>query len=190
MFIRTLLRAAAAATTATIMAATCACDNADFDYSGERCYFIFDNSKHQDATLQSALNPMAPGIFCRIYEGQEGGSLFFYFKNNHGLDSKKKANAEDIRRTRQIGVYNKSGIIVGYAPDGMLYAFDCQCPNCYYDTAMANYKLTVNTAGIATCNSCKREYDLNNNGLCANGRKLIKYRASCSGPLGVLSVVN
>ena len=46
-----------------------ACTDADFEYASERCTFFFNNGVYQDATLQSALNPMSPGVFCNIYEG-------------------------------------------------------------------------------------------------------------------------
>lgn len=171
-----------------------ACSKDSFDFSSLRAYFVFDNATHQDATLQSALNPMSPGVFCRVSEGIEGKSTYFYFESNQGLSSKQKANADDMRRTRVIGIYNKTGVIVGYgnlSSPAVFYAYDSQCPNCYGETNMANYKLTMNSKGIATCPKCKRQYDLNNNGITADGgKKLIKYRASTTGPLGVLSINN
>lgn len=173
---------------------TTACDKAEFDFANEHAYFVFDNSIHQDATLQSALNPVSPGVFCRIYEQTEGSTLFFYFESNQGgTPTRQKANADDLRRTRVIGVYNKTGIIVGYSNQAIeptLYAFDSQCPNCYRETGMAQYKLYIQSSGIAYCPKCKRQYDLNNNGITNEGKKLMKYKVNCTGPLGVLSVNN
>lgn len=169
------------------------CSSDSFDFSSMRAYFVFDNSVHQDATLQSALNPMSPGVFCRVSEGSEGGSTYFYFESNQGLSSKQKANADDMRRTRALGIYNKTGIIVGYgnlSSPAVLYVYDSQCPNCYAETNMVDYKLALTSRGMAVCAKCKREYDLNNNGLTSNGKKLIKYRATATGPLGILSVNN
>lgn len=171
------------------------CSKDSFDFSSIHAYFVFDNSIHQDATLQSALNPMSPGVFCRISEGIEAGSTYFYFESNQGGSTKQKANADDMRRTRVIGIYNKTGVIVGYgnlSSPAVLYAYDSQCPNCYGETNMAGYKLGINAKGLATCARCKREYDLNNNGIVINsdGKKLIKYRASATGPLGILSINN
>lgn len=166
-----------------------ACSEAKFDYSPQKVYFIFNNAVHQDATLQSALNPMSPGVFCRIYEGMD----YFYFESNQGLTSRKKASAEDKYRTCIIGVYNKTGIIVGYgnlSSPAPLYAYDSQCPNCYAEKGTPSFKLSIDSKGIATCPTCKRTYDLNNNGITDNGDKLMKYRATCTGPLGLLSVVN
>lgn len=170
-----------------------ACSEAKFDYSSQKVRFSFNNAVYQDATLQSALNPMSPGVFCRIYEGMEGISRYFYFESNQGLTSRKKATAEDTRRTCIIGVYNKTGIIVGYgnlSSPAPLYAYDSQCPNCYAEKGTPSFKLSLDPKGIATCPTCKRTYDLNNNGITANGDKLMKYRASCTDPLGLLSVVN
>lgn len=169
------------------------CSKADYEYASERAYFIFDNSIHQDKTLQTATNNMSPGVFCRIWEGSEEGSVFFYFANNQGLTSKQKAYAEEIRRTRVIGVYNKSGVIVGYGnltSPAELYVYDSQCPNCYNSTNMANYRLTLTSDGHAVCPNCKRKYDLNSRGITTDGKKLMRYRATCSGPLGTLVVNN
>ena len=176
-----------------LLLALVSCSKDAFDFSNNRVYFVFDNSIHQDATLQSALNPMSPGVFCRISESSEGATVYFDFESNQGLTSRQKATADDLRRTRILGVYNKTGIIVGYgnlSSPATLYAYDSQCPNCYAETNMANYRLSINSKGMAVCSKCSRQYDLNNNGLCANGKKLMKYRATATGPLGVLSVNN
>ena len=106
-----------------VMFLVSSCSNTDFDYSSLHAYFVFDNSQHQDATLQSALNPLSPGIFCRISEGQEGTVTYFYFESNEGITTKQKANADDMRRTRAIGLYNKTGIIVGTAISRRLPVF-------------------------------------------------------------------
>ena len=151
-----------------------ACTDADFEYASERCTFFFNNGVYQDATLQSALNPMSPGVFCNIYEGTESAG-------------------EDARRTFTLGLYNKSGIIVGFSnlsSPATLYIYDSQCPNCYYETQTMSHRLTMDTRGFATCPTCKRQYDLNNRGITSNGKKLLRYRGSTTGPLGVLSVSN
>lgn len=174
-----------------------ACSDVEDEFSSDhQCYFVFDNSVHLDATLMSALNSMSPGIFCQITEGAKGNSIYFFFKSNQGLESEKKANAIDLKRTRKLGIYNPSGVIVGYGNlnnPATLYAFDSQCTNCYESTHMPKYTLTMSNNGIATCASCKRTYDLNNGGIIRSGKegkKLIRYRASSTGPQGVLSVTN
>lgn len=177
-----------------LLVALSSCSKDSFDFSSYHAFFFFDNSTHQDATLQSALNPMSPGVFCRITEETEGKTVYFRFESNQGLSSRQKADAQDMQRSRIIGLYNKTGIIVGYgslSSPAILYAYDSQCPNCYAENpSQYNYKLSFNSKGVATCPKCKREYDLNNNGLCSNGKKLIKYRATATGPLGVLSINN
>lgn len=170
-----------------------ACTDADFEYASECCTFFFNNGVYQDATLQSALNPMSPGVFCNIYEGTESGRRFIYFANNQRQSSRQEPAGEDARRTFTLGLYNKSGIIVGFSnlsSPATLYIYDSQCPNCYYETQTMSHRLTMDTRGFATCPTCKRQYDLNNRGITSNGKKLLRYRGSTTGPLGVLSVSN
>ncbi len=173
-----------------------ACSKDSFDFSSIHAFFVYDNSIYQDATLQSVLNPLSPGVFCRIYETTEGSTVYIHFEDAQGKEQKPKPLSDrDARSSRAIGLYNKTGIIVGYgnlSSPAVLYCYDSQCPNCYAETNSLGNKLSFNTNGIATCAKCKRTYDLNNNGLCTNssGKKLIKYRATATGPLGILSVNN
>ena len=173
-----------------------ACSKDSFDFSSLYAFFVFDNSTHQNPTLQSALNPLSPGVFCRISEENKNGTVYFNFESNQGTVSPpEQADATDLKRTRALGTYNKTGIIVGYGnltSPAIFYCYDSQCPNCYAESNTPAYKLSMSSNGIATCAKCKRTYDLNNNGLCtnANGKKLIKYRATTTGPLGILSVNN
>lgn len=172
------------------------CSKDSFDFSSLHAFFVFDTTKHAETTpLQSAMNSLSPGVFCRVSENADKGKTFFYLENNQGLSTRTPANADDMRLTRAIGIYNKTGVIVGYgnlSSPAVFYCYDSQCPNCYAETNMANYKLTMNSNGIATCPNCKRQYDMNNNGLCSNaeGKKLIKYRATTTGPTGILSINN
>lgn len=171
------------------------CGDSGYEYSNHRCYLVFDNSTHLDPTLSSALVQLSPGTFCRIYKK---GESFFYFNSNHGLSSRSAANAVDLKRTCILGVFNESGIIVGYGMldnPAILYAYDAQCPNCYENTGMPRYTLTMNDAGMATCGSCHRSYDMNNGGVISSGgsggdRKLMRYRASYSEQTMVLTVGN
>ncbi|RRC98748.1 hypothetical protein [Prevotella sp. OH937_COT-195] len=172
-----------------------ACSNAEFEFSKQQCYFVFDNAEHNDPALTSALIAASPGTFCRIYLK---GSRKFGFRTNRGLESETTMNANDAKRTCILGVYNESGIIVGYGTfGGTLYAYDAQCPNCYAETGMPRYMLTMTDGGHAKCKTCSRTYDMNNGGIViANGRgndkKLIRYRATYndSGTHRVLSVNN
>ena len=180
----------------TIRIALCAltlaaCSDTDFEYASERCYFFFNNGVYLDATLQSALNPVSPGVFCNIYEGSENGRRYIYFASNQGLESKKELAGDDAKRTYTLGLYNKSGIIVGFgnlSSPAILYIYDNQCPNCYYETQTMSHRLRMDTRGFATCPTCKREYDLNNRGVTSNGKKLLRYRGNTNGT--VLSVSN
>lgn len=180
-----------------VLAATTACDNSEFEYCNEECYFVFDNSVHLSSTLTGALNNMSPGTFCRITSRSDRGALVFHFEDNNGNSDDKYANSEDLRRRCVLGIYNKTGIIVGYgnmSVPAQLYAYDSQCPNCYYSTNTPSYCLGMTSAGHAVCSNCKREYDMNNGGIVAKGdagRNLLRYRrVSCTGPQGVLSVRN
>jgi hypothetical protein len=85
---------------------------------------------------------------------------------------------------------------VGYgalSQPAVLYAFDRECPNCFDPAAipLRSKPLSMSSSGIATCNVCKRQYDLNNNGFISageEGKRLTRYRATTTGPYGVLSV--
>lgn len=182
-----------AATLAVAFSAS-SCGESEYEYSTESCYLVFDNSTHLDPTLQSAMNELSPGVFCRITLATANGATYFCFESNHGASSRSRADAVDLRRSIILGAYNKSGIIVGYANLGSpatLYAYDSQCPNCYAEHGTPSYKLSMTTAGQAVCATCKREYDMNNGGIVSKGdqgKKLMRYRAVSSGTLGVLTV--
>lgn len=172
---------------------TTSCGDADNEYASTRCYFFFDNSKYQDITLQASLNPLSPGTFCKITERTEGSRRFVYFDNNQGQSSHKELVGDDTYRTFVLGVYNKTGIIVGFgnlSSPAILYVYDSQCPNCYNETHTLAHNLSINDRGYATCATCKREYDMNNRGITTSGKPLMRYRGTTTGPLGVLSVSN
>ncbi len=170
-----------------------ACGDEDFEYSRYQAYLIFDNQQHLDATLASAMNPLAPGIFCRI---STSGNQYFLFANNQGLSSRQAMNGVDKQRSCILGLYNETGIFIGYGQlndPPVFFAYDALCPNCYAETGLMRDLLSVNSSGIASCSRCKRKYDMNNNGIITQGeagKKLIRYRASTTGPNGILSVNN
>ncbi len=165
--------------------------NAQYEFSGYPCYFIFDNTASRSALLATAMNPMSPGIFCHI---TVSGSYFRFETNVSDQTETVAMTAVDQSRTIELGAYNSSGIIVGYGNlDAEFFAYDTQCPNCYPNTFLPQYALTMDSGGKARCGKCSREYDMNNRGIVVsgeNGDKMIRYRASTSGPFGVLSVVN
>ena len=170
------------------------CGDASNEYTVGTCYLVIDNGVHQDATLGSAMNPNAPGIYCTIKKSVRNGATYFDFSNNAGANSSAIFNAIDNRRTLIVGMNN--GIIVGYGTlnnPATFYAYDLECPNCFDPNAIPvkSKPLSVSTSGIATCNVCKRQYDLNNNGFVSSGEqgdKLTRYHASTTGPFGVLAV--
>jgi len=169
------------------------CGDSEYEYSSHRAYFNFDNATRLDPVLMTAMNPVSPGIFCKI--SISNGS-YFVFQNNQGQSSRQNMTALDRQRTIILGAYNESGIIVGYGTldqPPTFYAYDAQCPNCYSETNLPRYVLTMTTDGKAVCSRCGRKYNMANGGIICegeNGSKLIRYRASTTGPTGVLSVNN
>ena len=171
-----------------------ACGDSENEYTIGSCYFVIDNSVHQDATLATAMNINAPGLFCTITKGMEKGTEKFFFTNNAGQGSSVPLNALDSRRTLILG--HNNGIIVGFGnmdSPAKFYAFDRECPNCFDPQAIPirSHPLSVGSSGMATCATCKRQYNLNNDGFIAtgdNGKRLTRYRASTTGTYGVLSV--
>ncbi len=171
-----------------------ACGDTTNEFTIGTCYFVFDNSIHQDATLAGAMNPNAPGIFCQVKKNVRGGATYFDFKDNAGVSSSKIQNAIDDRRTFILGYNN--GLIVGFSAlnsPATFYAFDLECPNCFDPNSipMRSRPLSMTTSGQAVCGVCHRTYDLNNNGFIVSGDpgdKLTRYRATTTGPFGVLSV--
>ena len=168
------------------------CGEAEFEYSSAPCYLIIDNSLHQDATLASALTQYS-GTYVTITIITKSGARYFSFTNNVGKHTESIFNAYDERRSLISG-YN-GGLIVGYGNsiDGILYAFDRECPNCF-DPNMLPLKsrpLSVSENGIATCSYCKRQYNLNIGGFICKGdkgKKMTKYNCPPTKPYGILSV--
>lgn len=168
------------------------CGEAEFEYSSAPCYLIIDNSLHQDATLASALTQYS-GTYVTITIITKSGARYFSFTNNAGKHTESIFNAYDERRSLILG-YN-GGLIVGYGNsiDGVLYAFDRECPNCF-DPNMLPLKsrpLSVSEDGIATCSYCKRQYNLNIGGFICKGdkgKKMTKYNCPPTKPYGILSV--
>ena len=177
----------------TLLTATFAsCGEAEFEYSSAPCYLIIDNSLHQDATLASALTQYS-GTYVTITIITKSGARYFSFTNNVGKHTESIFNAYDERRSLILG-YN-GGLIVGYGNsiDGILYAFDRECPNCF-DPNMLPLKsrpLSVSENGIATCSYCKRQYNLNIGGFICKGdkgKKMTKYNCPPTKPYGILTV--
>lgn len=177
-----------------LLALFVSCDDAEFEFSSDSCYFIFDNSANRSPMLGTAMNSLSPGVFC--HAAVSGRYFVFNTNTAPGQTERVAFNAVDEHRTLILGAYNESGILVGYGnlnSPAIFYAYDNQCPNCYKESNLPRYGLTMDTTGKATCKSCKRVYDMNNGGIISSGDpgdKLIRYRCSTTGPTGVLSVIN
>ena len=173
-------------------------DVVDYEYSSYRNFFTFYNDTHQDPILASAMNSLSPGVYCVIKTNFVSGRYSFSFENNQGLKSAAPVwfDAIDLRleRWKRIGMNN--GLIVGYGNldnPSPFYAYDLQCPNCFNTNAvpLRAYELKISSDGFATCSNCHRRYNLNTGGNIVSGesgKKLIRYRASCTGANGVLGV--
>lgn len=163
---------------------------ADSEYSNYACHLVINNQNLKNSMLGSAMTQESPGIFCRI--SMEGTTRFRFESNQSSEPSYSPMSAVDQKANWAIGIYN--AVIVGFGSlDGKFHAYDNQCPNCYESSGLPRYSLTMNTNGTATCKSCHRSYDMNNDGNLISGDKgkgLIRYRATTTGPLGVLSVNN
>lgn len=170
------------------------CSGAEYEYSNKPCRFVFNMNTHANsAALRSAVG--GTGVFCRVTKTLSGGAQYYSFSTNQGLSDKVIYTAEDQRTTVIIGINNS--IILGYGNldnPAVFYGFDGECPNCYDPDALPrrSYPLEMNSAGIATCNTCHRKYNLNTGGNLIEGdrgSKLTRYHAAYSAA-GIVTVTN
>lgn len=168
------------------------CEKAESEFSSHRVRFLYDNSILFDETLATALNSLSPGVFVRIWMSGN----YYYFEDFRKQPTQQPVMERDRLSAFIIGLYNESGIIVGFGNldnPPIFFAYDAQCPNCYSETSLPRYLLTMKSNGIAVCGRCHREYNLNNHGIVTKGdagKKLERYHASTTGPNGVLTVSN
>jgi hypothetical protein len=162
------------------------CGDIENEYSNHAAYLRYDNSNHLDQTIGAAISGVSPNIFCRIYVTKPS---YLNFQNNQKASSAVKLAAIETQSPLILGLNNETGIIVGYGLDGTLYCYDACCANCYNKEKMFHV-LSMNTAGIATCSRCNRQYDLTNNGLSPQGGRLERYYATVSPNHLVLFVNN
>lgn len=174
------------------------CGKVENEFSDRRAYFIFDNQVQNNSVLASAMTPHS-NVFVTVsmqtrYSGQNSYVEFNFVAGGGGAQQASKATAVDQNRGVVLGINN--GLILGYgllSDPPVFYAYDLQCPNCYSSTAVPrrSYPLTVQANGFATCANCRRKYNLSTGGNVAEGaqgNKLIRYRASTTGPYGLLVV--
>ncbi len=167
------------------------------EFSTAPCSLFFDNqTEHKDATLAHAMTQYS-GVFTTITTTSQSGAQYFVFVNNQGGSSRVAFGAKDKLRQQsgQLILGLNGGLIVGYgnSTDGVFYAYDRECPNCFDSNALPlhSYPLKVNNIGIASCSNCHRTYDLNNGGIIASGsggKKMTRYPVVTTGAYGLLSV--
>ena len=173
-------------------------DSVDYEYSSHRNFFTFHNETHQNPILASAMNPLSPGVYCIIRCSFVSGRYSFSFENNQGQKSDAPVwfNGIDLRLESWKHVGMNNGLIVGYGNldnPSPFFAYDLQCPNCFDANVLSqrSCELKMSSDGIAACSSCHRKYNLNTGGNVVageSGKKLTRYRASSTGPYGVLGV--
>lgn len=171
-----------------------ACGDTMTEYSTYPCRFVFNISTHgHSAALQSAVG--ATGIFCKVTKTYKGGANYYSFSTNQSLSDEVIFTAEDTRTTVALGMNN--AIWFGYGnldSPAVFYAYDGECPNCFDPNAIPvrSKPLSVSYAGIATCSTCHREYNMNTGGNIVNGdkgEKLTRYHATYSAA-GIVAVTN
>ncbi len=154
-----------------------------FSYSFKHCYcnlpakFVFENT-YQVSALHTACNSM--GEFCTVTVSKDGKAIVF----------KGSSVTSNVLLTSIVGYagfnLGLSGLIVGLPnipeigkTESQVVCFELACSNCWEDYNIT--KPLVVSEGVATCNSCKRTYDLNNTGFITKGeagRPLYRYRVS------------
>lgn len=167
---------------------------ADEEYSSYPCRLVFDQDTHAiSAAMQSALNALSPGVFCKVSQTQHGGQTYYLFSTNQGLEDEVVWTGVDQRTSIVIGMNN--GLVFGYGnldTPATLYAYDAECPNCFDSEALPlrSHPLKLQSTGRAKCSTCQREYDMNTGGnvvIGNQGKGLTRYRAAYNGH--VLSIV-
>lgn len=149
-------------------------------YSKYPAYFVC-NTVSTIPQLNTALNSM--GMFATIRYDRER----FLFTDAEGKTTPMNATAIAGNANIQMGL---SGFIVGLPNIAELgydtplpICYDLSCPNCYTAYNITR-SLQLQESGYATCTSCHRTYDLNNQGIINKGEtgiSLFRYRITYSG---------
>ena len=161
----------------------------DFEYTRGKCYLVFDNSTALVPQLAAAMNAMSPGVYCHVYKTVEHGMPAFAFEEYGGQKTTCTYTAAQQQMTLVFGRMDESGVIVGFGVfgDGFV-AYDMQCQACSALTVMnPRTPLTWKTERSVECKKCGAVYDLTT-GYSSEGKRLTTYRASTTGPFGLLSV--
>ena len=154
------------------------CTKADQTYSSHTARFSFTNT-NLVPQLNAALNN--PGQFCTV-TARNNQYIF------HSPGIREDYPYERSERDRKAGyVLGLSGLIIGtpiiaeqLSSQANVVCFDLACPNCYDEVRMTR-DLTLLESQRAHCNRCQRLYDLNTQGIVADGpqgRSLFRYRVA------------
>ena len=159
----------------------------DFYYTGARVSFTYTYT-NTIPELNAALGSM--GEFCTI---RTDGQNFIF--SGLKTTTTRPLTAADVRVHPALGL---SGLIVGLPniPDvgadvSRVVAFDLACP-CYDDSASTR-NLQLRAGGFAYCPRCQRTYNLNSQGIVADGqpgRALYRYRITYNAFGNTVSITN
>ncbi|MCD8317483.1 MAG: hypothetical protein LUC45_00865 [Paraprevotella sp.] len=155
-------------------------------YSNYPAYFVCKNVMTVPQ-LNAAMNSL--GVYATIRYDRER----FLFTDENGNTTPVNATAIAGNASLQMGI---AGFIVGLPniPElgssiSVPVCYDLACPNCYssYNISRA---LQLKEGGYASCTSCNRIYNLNNQGQISSGDggvSLFRYRINYSGNTVVIN---
>jgi len=172
----------------------CACEE-EPQYSNTYCNFLFQASLFPSSALTLSVSG-AGGDFCIVKAVKENG--VFHLKCTPNQGSYNKTDLDLIMNTA-IGnellnydaMGHKRGLVIGRTYEGILCAYDLQCPNCDFNSELVwgakSYQLK--------CNKCQRVYNIYSNysyiETGSKGRPLEQYkRVTYDRNQGILKVLN
>lgn len=169
------------------------CEKADNRYSAYRAYFRY--------------NPVSakPNLFRACTSLGEFCSITYPPGVNYVIKSPSTSSSVDyIARTALQGYQGfvlgiGGGLVVGMPvlpemleQESRVVCYDLCCPNCYQDYHILK-QMALYVGGLASCSSCQRSYDLNNQGIVSKGdagRSLFRYYVDYFSPTQTLTVSN
>lgn len=169
------------------------CEKADNRYSAYRAYFRY--------------NPVSakPNLFRACTSLGEFCSITYPPGVNYVIKSPTTSSSVDyIARTALQGYQGfvlgiGGGLVVGMPvlpemleQESRVVCYDLCCPNCYQDYHILK-QMALYVGGLASCSSCQRSYDLNNQGIVSKGdagRSLFRYYVDYYSPTQTLTVSN
>lgn len=170
------------------------CSQAEFEYNSPHdCYFLFDNSLHQNALMASAMTA-GSNIFVKISKGTEVvkgmATNYVYISTSDKKSSDKVAITTAVENYMSYELGAQNCLLFGYNVfDNKFVAFDAQCRSCYENGAKSELSWTDSSTEVK-CNKCGRSYNLYNGTISKGegGERLWEYRASCTAPFGILTI--